>query len=98
MSNQTVIYEARDGVATLTLNRPDVYNTMNLELARDLAEAALRAESDGSVRAVILRGAGKSFSAGGDLKDFCSRGDLPHYLNEVTTNLHTAVSRLAHMT
>jgi 2-(1,2-epoxy-1,2-dihydrophenyl)acetyl-CoA isomerase len=98
MSDPAVLYEARDGVAWITLNRPDVYNTINLALATDLAEAALQAEIDPAVRAVVLRGAGTGFSAGGDLKDFDTRAaEMPAYVHEVATNLHTAVSRLARM-
>jgi len=67
--NQTVLYEATDGVAVITLNRPERLNTMNLELLEGALEAIETAASDDSVRAVIFTGAGRGFCAGGDLSD-----------------------------
>ena len=55
------------GVARLTLNRPDKHNAMNAAMIAELTEAAGRLGRDPAVRAVVLTGAGASFSAGGDL-------------------------------
>ena len=66
-SPDDVLYEARDGVARITLNRPIVLNAINKNVNRLLDGAFDQAESDEDVRAVILRGAGRAFSAGGDL-------------------------------
>lgn len=63
----TVLYETADGVATLTLNRPDRLNTMTDELLTAALAALQRAASDDGVKAVILTGAGRAFCAGGDL-------------------------------
>ena len=63
----TVAYETADGVATLTLNRPDRLNTITPELARDVQEALAAANSDDAVRALRLRGAGRVFCAGYDI-------------------------------
>jgi 2-(1,2-epoxy-1,2-dihydrophenyl)acetyl-CoA isomerase len=63
----TVLYEAADGVATITLNRPDRLNTMTDELLVAALAALERAASDDAVKAVILTGAGRAFCAGGDL-------------------------------
>jgi len=62
-----VLDERRDGVATLTLNRPERLNALNGPLARALVEALNRVAEDVSVRAVVLTGAGRGFCAGGDL-------------------------------
>ncbi|WP_432258606.1 enoyl-CoA hydratase-related protein [Cupriavidus sp. TMH.W2] len=63
----SVLYQASEGVATLTLNRPDVLNAMNGDLMRELREGVERAAGDASVRAVLLTGAGRGFCAGADL-------------------------------
>jgi 2-(1,2-epoxy-1,2-dihydrophenyl)acetyl-CoA isomerase len=98
MSYETIDLAVRDGVAHLTLNRPQAANSITVELARDLMYAALRCDEDAAVRAVLLSGAGAMFCGGGDLKTFAGKGaDLPHYLKEVTTYLHAAVSRLTRM-
>ena len=66
-SPDDVLYEATDGIARITLNRPIVLNAINRNVNRLLDGALDRAEADKDVRAVILTGAGRSFSAGGDL-------------------------------
>jgi enoyl-CoA hydratase/carnithine racemase len=57
-----------DGIGTIALNRPEKLNALSNELSRALAETVLRAAGDGAVRAVIITGAGRAFSAGGDIE------------------------------
>ena len=59
-----VLYEAADGVAMLTLNRPDRLNTIVPELIQQLLAALDRAQADAAVHAIRLRGAGRAFCAG----------------------------------
>jgi enoyl-CoA hydratase/carnithine racemase len=66
-SPDDVRYDAADGVARITLNRPIVLNAINRNVTRLLDAALDQAEADDNVRAVILTGAGRAFSAGGDL-------------------------------
>jgi 2-(1,2-epoxy-1,2-dihydrophenyl)acetyl-CoA isomerase len=70
-----VIYEVADGIATITLNRPEHLNTMGGELVPMAADAMVQAAEDSSVRAVILTGAGRAFCAGGDLRGMRGRGE-----------------------
>lgn len=64
-----LVLESRAGaVATLALNRPDRLNALNAELAQALISGLERAASDVAVRCVVLTGAGRAFSSGGDLK------------------------------
>lgn len=94
----TLLFDVRDNVARITLNRPDAANTISLELAKDLMVAALRCDEDPAVRAVVITGSGRMFSGGGDLKSFMAAADpLPLHVKEVTTYLHAAISRLARM-
>jgi len=72
----------RDGaVQTITLNRPDVLNAFNRALHSALREA-LKAARDPEVRAVVLTGAGRGFSAGQDLKEFADTPDIGDALRE----------------
>ncbi len=64
-----VLYHVADGVATITLNRPDVLNALNADLMRALREAVEQAAADEAVRAVLLTGNGRGFCAGADLAD-----------------------------
>lgn len=98
MSYETIELSISDAVATLKLNRPQAANGMNLQLMRDLADCVHSCEENTDVRTVVLTGAGRFFSAGGDLSAFSSELDrLPRLLSELTLFLHTAISRLARM-
>ncbi len=65
----TVIYESNGTICYMTLNRPEVFNALNLQLVKDLISALRKAESEPDVRVVILKGAGKAWCAGGDLEE-----------------------------
>jgi 2-(1,2-epoxy-1,2-dihydrophenyl)acetyl-CoA isomerase len=80
----TLLFDVRNNVAYITLNRPEAANALNAELAHDLMEVSLRCEEDPSVRAVLLNAAGKLFCAGG-------------YFKKVTFSLHKAISRFNRM-
>ena len=66
----TVSYEAKDRVATITLNRPDRFNAINATMPDDIAAAFTHVNHDDSVHVVVLTGAGRGFCGGYDLKDF----------------------------
>ena len=70
----TVLYEKNGAVATISLNRPDSLNSFDAELRADLVSATDEARNDSAVRAVVLTGAGRCFSAGADLKAGFKKG------------------------
>jgi 2-(1,2-epoxy-1,2-dihydrophenyl)acetyl-CoA isomerase len=85
-------------VATLTLNRPQASNGMNLEMMRAIHEAVMRCHGDPGVRVVHLRGAGANFCAGGDVREFAAKGEqLGDFLREVTAYLQMSVSAMIHL-
>ena len=68
---EAIIYEAREGVATVALNRPEVHHAMNEALRRDLLRCFEGLADDDGVRAIVVTGAGgKAFSAGADIREF----------------------------
>ena len=94
MPYETVTLTRADAVATLTLNRPEAFNALDMALGRDLFAAVLEADDDDGVRAIVVTGAGKAFCAGGDVKAFVdSLGRIGAHIKELTTYLHGAVSR-----
>jgi 2-(1,2-epoxy-1,2-dihydrophenyl)acetyl-CoA isomerase len=96
MAYQHLTLERAAGVATLTLNRPDAYNALNLPLGRELFSATLELDEDPEVRCVVVTGSGRAFCAGGDVKDFVDNlGRIGVHIKELTTYLHGAISRLA---
>jgi enoyl-CoA hydratase len=86
MNYETVLYEVKDGIATITINRPEVLNALNMQVLTELLDVIGVASADEEVRVVVLTGAGRSFVAGADIaqmKDFTTRqglafGDLGH--------------------
>lgn len=66
----TLIFEKKENILKIILNRPEVYNAFNEEMLTELYDAFKKAESDSDIRCVILSGAGKAFCSGQDLKDF----------------------------
>jgi len=94
MPYQHLTVERATGVATLTLNRPDAYNSLNMALGRELFTASLELDEDPEVRCVVITGSGRAFCAGGDVKDFVDNlGRIGAHIKELTTYLHGAVSR-----
>ena len=67
--SDTVLYDLRDGVAAITLNRPDAMNSLTVEMKVALRTAVDMAAGDDNVRAVLLTGAGRAFCAGQDLRE-----------------------------
>jgi 2-(1,2-epoxy-1,2-dihydrophenyl)acetyl-CoA isomerase len=95
---KTVLLEVAEGVATVTLNRVDAGNALNMQMGRELLDAALACEFDPKVRAVVLTGAGKHFGFGGDIRGMAEQGDaVGGFLNELTTHIHAAISSFTRM-
>ncbi|WP_044592021.1 enoyl-CoA hydratase/isomerase family protein [Bradyrhizobium sp. LTSPM299] len=76
-----VLYETKDRIATLTLNRPDRANTINHELISLLQSLALRAANDSDVRVLIVTGAGKHFCGGADLRSSSRQPGAPRSIS-----------------
>ena len=66
-----------DGVATLTMNRPQALNALSREMGEAMREALMQFELDSSVGAIVLTGAGRAFCAGGDVRAMAGRADQP---------------------
>ena len=69
MSYKFILFQTDQGVATITLNRPDVLNSFTMPMAAELQQALRTCSEDESVRAVLLTGAGRAFCAGQDLSE-----------------------------
>lgn len=67
MAYETIIFEKEAGVATVTLNRPEALNAVNLELGSELTQAVDDVTADNEVRVLVVTGAGRAFCSGGDL-------------------------------
>lgn len=75
--SENVLYEASDGLAFLTLNRPESRNAQNTALLYDLDDALVAAAQDDQIRVIIIQGAGTSFSSGHDIKSHSTPDPRP---------------------
>lgn len=81
-TRMTVRYEMKgEAVALITLDRPQALNAFNADMRRDLLDAAAKASSDSAVRAFIITGAGRGFSAGADVTDVSGSRTVEDVLN-----------------
>jgi enoyl-CoA hydratase len=97
VAEQELLYEVRDGVAWVTLNRPDQRNALSGSLLAELVAAMRRARDDGEVRAVVLTGAGeKVFCAGADLGGFAAEVPLveKHFASDLFLEFFRLMPRL----
>lgn len=73
MAYECLLYEVKDRIATLTLNRPERLNALGGTLREDLYDAILKVSQDDDIRAVVITGAGRGFCSGGDVKNMSER-------------------------
>ena len=101
MAEDPVLIERAGGLVTLTLNRTDAYNAIDGPLVESLLAALIDCDEDGSVRAVMITGAGKAFCAGGNLKAMKAEADTVGsagpFLKKLTVSVHGAVATIARM-
>lgn len=83
------------GIGVLTLNTPETANCLNSEMLTAISDALTMCNDDSRLRVLVLKGAGRNFCAGGDIKTFISKGgELPDYIREATTQLAGVVSAM----
>lgn len=84
---ETILYEKKDNVLVITLNRPERYNAINIQMNADLKDALKVAKKDPGVRVIVITGAGKAFCAGADVQDFAS-GKFREEVSEGRVTIH----------
>jgi len=89
-----LLFDVREGVATLTLNRPDRLNAFDDELLEDLGRRLKAVEHDDEVRCVVITGAGRAFSAGQDLASLRERDEDPRGRLRFREHLETTYNRI----
>ena len=100
MSDSPVLLDVTDGVGTITLNRPEAYNSLNIATKELLLETVQRVADDPAVRCVVLTGTGKAFCTGQDLKEhieLLQSGDSDALFTTVDKHYNPIVTTLAGM-
>lgn len=99
---EPTLLEVAEGVATVTLNRPEALNALSDDMIAALVDTMTRVEADAAVRCVVVRGAGDHFMAGGDIKGFHGRlAETPaersaHFRGKIH-KLHPAIAAMRRM-
>ena len=93
MAHEHILFDSQDGVARITLNRPDVLNSFNRAMARELRDVFSKVAGDRALRSVLLTGAGRAFCAGQDLGEASpgAGGALPDLGDFVRENYNPMV-------
>lgn len=92
--NESILKELNNGVATLTLNRPEVFNSFNREMALLLQSELDACANDASVRAIVITGSGKAFCAGQDLKEVTTPDLNPGFKKILEEHYNPIITRI----
>ena len=88
MHYETILYEKKEGIGTVTMNRPKSMNALNVQLLEELSHVFAAMNADGDVKVAIITGSEKFFGAGADIsemKDIATPLDAQHYFRTVRT-------------
>jgi len=97
MNYETVKYEIKQNCAYITLNRPKRLNSFDMKLGKELYEILKKASSDKKIKAVVIRGTGKGFCGGGDVKEMHDAKDKSDFLRQLTKAIHKCVIEIRTM-
>jgi len=95
---ETALLDIAGPVATITLNRPDSFNSINLAIARRLEQIAAQISADDSIRVVVIEGRGRAFCGGGDIQVFAAAMDnIGPVVSELLHHFHQFIATLRRM-
>lgn len=97
MKYETIITDIKDNIAFITLNRPDRLNSFDMKLGKELYEALHDISKKDEIRAVVLRGTGKGFCGGGDVKEMHLAQNKSKFLRDLTKAIHKCVIEMRTM-
>ena len=98
MDNRKVDLSIADGIGNITLTDPEHHNTVDLRFTREFADAAVRCETDPTVKVVVIRARGTVFSFGGDIKEFIAKRDvIQAHVRQMAAYFHNAILTLNRM-
>lgn len=94
MAYQTILYETAEGVASITLNRPEVLNAFNDQMIEEVTQALRAAERDDGIRALIVTGAGRAFCSGQDLQAVQERDEGFSFAEHLRAKYNPMITRM----
>jgi len=99
-SDNPALLRIDGAVATITLNRPAAFNSINLAIAQKLDALSAEIEANDAIRVLVIEGEGRAFSAGGDLQTIgaaAEAGTIPHVVGELLKHYHAFIERVRRM-
>ena len=97
MNFETLIFETKKNIAYITLNRPDRLNSFDMKLGEELYNILKKITPDKKIRAVVIKGTGKGFCGGGDVKEMYNAKDKAKFLRDLTKAIHKCVIEMRKM-
>ena len=97
MGYETLNSEIKDNIAYITLNRPERLNSFDMKLGEELYKALHNISDKNEIRAVVIKGTGKGFCGGGDVKEMYASEDKSKFLRELTKGIHKCVIEMRTM-
>lgn len=85
MPFETILFDKKDAVGVITLNRPDALNALNAQLMDEVTEALRKLEADEAIGAIVIAGSEKAFAAGADIKEMASKDYMDVFLEDFIT-------------
>jgi len=97
MNYETLNILIKENIAYITLNRPERLNSFDMKLGEELYTVLKNISKKNAIRAVIIKGTGKGFCGGGDVKEMHTAKDKPKFLRELTKGIHRCVIEMRKM-
>jgi len=97
MTYETLTTETRQNVVYITLNRPERLNSFDMKLGEELYKVLHDVSNKNEIRAVVIKGTGKGFCGGGDVKEMHAAKDKSKFLRELTKAIHKCVIEMRNM-
>ena len=97
MNYETLIYTIKNKIAYIILNRPERLNSFDITLGEELYSVLKNISSNLDIRAVVIKGTGKGFCGGGDVKEMHFAKDKPKFLRDLTKAIHKCVVEIRNM-
>jgi 2-(1,2-epoxy-1,2-dihydrophenyl)acetyl-CoA isomerase len=97
MHYQTLRVDIKENIAYVTLNRPERYNAFDVKLGEELYQVLRNIKRDKDIRAVVVKGSGKGFCGGGDVKEMYQATDKSQFLRDLTRMIHKCVIEIRSM-
>jgi len=97
MNFETLIFEIKNNIACITLNRPERLNSFDMKLGEELYNVLKKITMNNEIRAVVIKGTGKGFCGGGDVKEMYNAKDKAKFLRDLTKAIHKCVIEMRKM-